>query len=290
MTISAKALFHFTGRGEKEVLKKILSNGFRPSYCKEFGECTGGRITESQIPMVCFCDIPLSSIRSHMLGHSWEHNGEKVEAEGYGSYGLGMTKEWGKANGLNPVLYFHYDDNSTYIKSMVDAQSILYDFFRLYDPLVKQSFSKYPLISQLPNHTREILNMYFAMKRVMERVQNCFSYNKPYEDKRDGRLYYNEREWRFTIPYDQATNYEIPVIFPSLYPELLEKKHELMKLIEEKYMLKFTPHDIKYIIVKDENDIEDIIEYMRSTGKYSEDQIKMLYPRIITNRQILEDF
>jgi len=45
------------------------------------------------IPMVCFCDIPLSQLVSHI--------------DTYGKYGLGMSKEWGIKKGLNPVIYFN---------------------------------------------------------------------------------------------------------------------------------------------------------------------------------------
>ena len=42
-------------------------------------------------PMVCFCDIPLSRVSSHV----------KL----YGGYGLGMTRQWAEQNALSPVLY-----------------------------------------------------------------------------------------------------------------------------------------------------------------------------------------
>ena len=43
------------------------------------------------IPVVCFCDIPLSRISDH-IGF-------------YGNFGIGLTKEWAMSNGLNPLLY-----------------------------------------------------------------------------------------------------------------------------------------------------------------------------------------
>lgn len=45
------------------------------------------------IPMVCFCDISLSNIKTHM--------------ENYGEYGIVMKKEWGIKNKLQPVMYIN---------------------------------------------------------------------------------------------------------------------------------------------------------------------------------------
>ncbi|WP_425509081.1 abortive infection system antitoxin AbiGi family protein [Xanthomonas euroxanthea] len=50
----------------------------------------GGQI-EFAAPMVSFCDLRLSELRSHMTN--------------YGCYGLGMKKEWAARNGVNPVYY-----------------------------------------------------------------------------------------------------------------------------------------------------------------------------------------
>lgn len=83
-------LFHFTK--SLDVLKHILKSGLHPRFCLEDIEWFEFRDEKYlAFPMVCFCDIPLSRISEH--------------TDFYGGYGIGLTKEWGKKNGLNPVVY-----------------------------------------------------------------------------------------------------------------------------------------------------------------------------------------
>ena len=88
MSLSANTLIHFTK--DKDVLKKILEENFKVFNCRE-NILLGGIAKSFHIPMVSFCDIPLSQVKEHI--------------EKYGTYGLGMTKEWGVEKGLNPVFY-----------------------------------------------------------------------------------------------------------------------------------------------------------------------------------------
>lgn len=69
LTISSNTLFHFTKNIENVI--NILKNGFRPHFCVEDLNIIApdlGSIDELEfaIPMVCFCDIPLSQARVHM--------------------------------------------------------------------------------------------------------------------------------------------------------------------------------------------------------------------------------
>ena len=89
MGLSSNSIIHFTS--EKENLKSILKSNFRPFYCREEIIIDNRPMTYAA-PMVSFCDIPLSEIKSHI--------------NKYGAYGLGLTKEWAERNRLNPVLYF----------------------------------------------------------------------------------------------------------------------------------------------------------------------------------------
>ncbi|WP_072008674.1 abortive infection system antitoxin AbiGi family protein [Hymenobacter sp. IS2118] len=93
-TLSSNTLFHFTK--SREILTLILTNEFSPRYCLEDFTMLG--ITEADktalelaVPMICFCDIPLSKIRYHLSC--------------YGNYGIGMKKSWGIKKRVTPIIY-----------------------------------------------------------------------------------------------------------------------------------------------------------------------------------------
>lgn len=96
MPISSKCLFHFTKT--REVLTLILQNGFWPRYCGEYK--WGNREYDFALPMVCFCDIPLSLIENHCKFYGW--------------YGIGLNETWrDHQHYLNPVFYLS-DKSSSY--------------------------------------------------------------------------------------------------------------------------------------------------------------------------------
>ena len=88
MPLSSNTIIHLTR--EKASLQGILEDNFRLHYCKETVQLDSDSY-EMRVPMVSFCDIPLSEIKDHI--------------EKYGCYGIGLTKAWAVRNGLNPVLY-----------------------------------------------------------------------------------------------------------------------------------------------------------------------------------------
>lgn len=100
MPVSANTLFHFTDSFEK--LIGILKEEFKPQYCAEHALEDLLYKEESWsvvhfVPMVCFCDLPLSSIAEHV--------------KEYGKYAIGMSKQWGINQGLNPVMYLSRKSN-----------------------------------------------------------------------------------------------------------------------------------------------------------------------------------
>ena len=74
--------------------------------------------------MVSFCDIPLSLAKDHI--------------KTYGSYGIGMMKEWGIKNNLNPVVYIERD--SLLAK---DIQATIDNMMKIQKPILSPCQKKY---------------------------------------------------------------------------------------------------------------------------------------------------
>lgn len=92
--LSSNTLFHFTSSSAN--LVSILETEFRPHYALEDYSLVVGETNPSVdprvgLPMVSFCDIPLSQTHAHM--------------ETYGRYCIGLAKTWGMSLRVSPVLY-----------------------------------------------------------------------------------------------------------------------------------------------------------------------------------------
>jgi hypothetical protein len=209
--------------------------------------------------MVCFCDIPLSQIKDHI--------------ENYGHYAIGLSKDWGKRNGINPVLYSYPE--STYSIAVYNMGT------NIFEEIQKQNINKSVL---------EFAN-YILIYTTL--------FTKPYEGEliREGISpktvrFYDEREWRY-IP-------QLPKIIELGLPLVLEEKtfEEDKGLVQDnerklasKSRLSFQPGDIKYLIVDKENEILQLMNRIDQIKrpKYSENDIRMLYTRIMSIEHILDD-
>lgn len=111
LSLSANALFHFTNSMEN--IESILKNEFYPNYSLEVIQTLDDEKDEFAIPMVCFCDIPLSQTQAHTTE--------------YGNYAIGLSKAWGIKNNINPVLYTYKDarvvDFYTKMASQIDPDN-----------------------------------------------------------------------------------------------------------------------------------------------------------------------
>ena len=91
MNIYSNAFFHRTDQWR--FLTSILEEGFKAHYCKEEIFLGKGQVSFIGIPMVCFCDIPLTHITRN----------------NYGKCGIAMKRSWGVGHHLEPVLYYPND-------------------------------------------------------------------------------------------------------------------------------------------------------------------------------------
>ena len=90
---TSSSLFHYTSC--IGALEGIITQGLFPNYCAETLSYNGKNETVG-IPMVSFCDIPLMRIDSF--------------SDRYGKYAIGLSKEWGLKNRINPVFYAANED------------------------------------------------------------------------------------------------------------------------------------------------------------------------------------
>jgi hypothetical protein len=217
--LSANTLFNFTKKFEYLISK--IENKFKPRLVWENYKPIGIKV-KIAIPMVCFCDIRLSDISAHT-------------AE-YGDYGIGLTKEWGIENKLNPVMYIT-SENSYFVF------------------LFKQ------LVKDIPKTTSEI----------NKEIMNLCSFFKPYSgyQNKKFRNFYNEREWRY-VP----TNIDIDkyALVKEDFTQQQKEEENNEKLFKETN-LDFLFEDIKYIILKEKSEKEEVANKIANTFNVSKIEI-----------------
>jgi len=261
--ISSNTLFHFTNSIDH--IRSILEDEFRPHISLEDLSCIEPVGLKVAIPMVCFCDIPLSQTRSHM-GY-------------YGSYGIGMSKSWGIKNGVSPILY-------TYQSSPLSANL---------SSCIEWTFKKYNALKSSPYDNSGEVDLEEEFVQHWKRLFRVVCFLKPYEGtfQRPGQLsehvrFYDEREWRFVPELDGD-------LFDCLMseedynnPTVLSKADQKL----QKARISFEPDDIKFIIVYHDEEILPMIRVIEEIkgDRYEGDPIKLLCSKIICADNIAEDF
>jgi len=103
MNIYSNAFFHRVDQWSS--LSGILEDGFKAHYCKEEVFLGKGNVSYIGIPMVCYCDIPLTYIARN----------------NYGKCGIAMKRTWGISRHLEPVLYYPNDIGCQSTKMIIKA-------------------------------------------------------------------------------------------------------------------------------------------------------------------------
>jgi hypothetical protein len=165
MPLSTNSLFHYTK--ELKVLESILSDGFfKVHYCKESIEI-GTEVGEFYVPMVSFCDIPMSEVKNHIVS--------------YGEYGLGLTKEWASKQRLNPVLYIEH--NSSLAASILTALRTFTRTDLNIDAMIPERKSIHDILRYVKNYEGDL------RRKIAPTIEKY--------------RFSDEREWRF-VPSVEA--------------------------------------------------------------------------------------
>lgn len=254
-TISSDCLFHFTNSTDH--LLNILKNEYSPRYCLEnyegFDFSTDiGTIREIAIPMVCFCDIPLSKTKTHFSF--------------YGNYGIGMKKEWGMRNGICPVTYAEKKSFST--KFIKELNALLFN-------------TRY--LIEMDKARENILNL---IRFIKPYIGDFWRSNGTIKNYR----FYDEREWRY-VPDTLSHGDDVPFnLTKKDFLDSIQKKLADDK-VSDKFKINFEPDDIKYIIIEKESQIPSMIDAIESIKiKYDANTRKKLISRIISQQNIIDDF
>lgn len=196
-------------------LKEILENrAIIPRYNVEnIGFLNIDGEEEIAFPMICFCDIFLGKLKSHMSV--------------YGEYGIGLDKNFGIYNGFEPINYVNTD--SKLINNLRNTMRYLYNN---YDGNVDDIY-----IEQLMHNLLYIKPIYGKMKIFDNTYRNV--------------LFADEREWRY-IPDMNDTDMDLLLSFKNLTMENLQLYSKALRC-NEKQWLKLDINAIKYIIVKEKN-------------------------------------
>ncbi|MDR7122164.1 abortive infection system antitoxin AbiGi family protein [Rheinheimera soli] len=244
MKPKSQTLFHFTKN--LELVKKILTEGFWPRYCLEDLTWYMQSNFYTAFPMVCFCDIPLSRIKDHV--------------DFYGSYGIGVTKEWALLSRLNPVSYL--SNTSNYGFSVTNM-------YKNFDHTAKTVYYE-----KFGADLNVILSHFKPLNGTMNIGGNFIS-----------KDFYQENEWRY-VPYSEDIQQWLSkeIFFDVSQLEVYNLK------IKDRFSLKLTPKDIRYIFVKQDADIPEIINFIQSNlDNYSNAELKILMSRVTSLQSITDD-
>ena len=281
---NSSSLFHFTKR--LNILKRIIADGIRFSFAYE---TLAEPIKDMgvAIPMVSFCDIPITRTGKHR--------------KRYGEYMIGLDKEFliGCYNEIiNPVMYVHSVNMEKVINSFSDIRSkLLEEEINVIASISKSEFEQKGL---------EILKD-SNWKEQIERLAN-YKFNigfvlgltKPYYDEYTNECYYEEREWRAFWPdrMKECTDWKWPItrkIYDynkDIWNEEIGKNKENYITLPKGYLY----FAITHIVVKKESQRQEIINLIMNSKtifgseNVSKEERLILVSKISSFESITQDY
>lgn len=269
------SLFHFTKN--PGVLLTILETGLIPNYCRE-DLSYFDRTVNVGVPMISFCDIPLT--RTSMF---------KAR---YGDYAIGLSKEWAMENHINPILY-------------VNDERILLSlgFLRAYksslDSEVKSRGGGETSISinLFDPESLKGITAFINRNNASDAVYSLMGYMKRYISKGpDGseQSNYIENEWRYVVT-GEGIDWKWSLDEYKRWRGGGDKPEPSDALMAQK--LTFKVEDVTHIIVKTESEVHHFVDAILGMkniggldGMLADDDRKLLLTKIISQEKIEKDF
>lgn len=274
-------LFHYTRR--KSFLLSIIKNGFKYSYCKEEfidDVCLG-------IPMISFCDIPISDSTEHVSK--------------FGSYAIGISKDALIKVGVAPINYFISENSANsafYLKEIAKKESKTRKILKKKGNVI--SYQKGGSVSIIESPTIEnvndILDDFYADRNYYKASISSIGLTKKYSFKnKNGKLQinYDENEWRIVLPEEKVKEGGCRWFWN-------EEEYDIWRnRVKDKFVpnwvLEFGVEDINFIIVPKQKDIPDIVcklsKLKKVCGKtLTEEETNLLLSKVISFEQIKNDF
>ncbi|MCY9530032.1 abortive infection system antitoxin AbiGi family protein [Paenibacillus jamilae] len=250
---SANVLFNFMKK--LDYLKMIIHNkALIPRYNLE--DISYLKLKDYKgiaLPMKCFCDIHLNKLVYHM--------------ENYGNYGIGLHKEWGIQNGIQPINYVNPESN------------LIKDFVHVFNSALELDDSDESIRFDKYNN---FLLMNLLFMKPLNGYMLIDSDNKYMN-------FHDEREWRYIPDLRQFS--ELPLILPQehLNPDTMNMYSNGLTRTESSW-LKLDFKHIKYLVVDSEADREDLISFIMNENTTSELESLTLCSKILVFNQLKEDW
>lgn len=254
---SANVLFKFMPK--LDYLKGIIKDkAIMPRYYEEkidYLDIKG--FDKIAFPMSCFCDIHLNKLVPHMRNYGW--------------YGIGLSKEWGIRQGIQPIHYINKDS-----KLKKDFSKVFNNTMKIEQAEEREKFKEYNdyLLSDL---------------LFMKPIEGEMMVNN--NDEYEYRNFHDEKEWRF-VPQFAGVDTELPLVIPQnqmnhhsymLHSAGIQQRSELW--------LKFDLDAIKYIIVANQNDRKELIEFIIENQIVENDYDRYgLFSKILVFNELREDW
>ncbi len=242
---SANILCKYMSRATylQEIIKHMA---IIPRYVEEIVDYLGvDNFYSYAIPMICFCDIPLSKVQKH--------------SDAYGKYGIALNKQSIlKKVDIQPIMYvnsesaYHSDLSEAFQQLIPHRGHIPEDWAYLADFLVMQLTYVKPIRGKMPTRS--------GMKE---------------------RLFQDECEWRYVpvLPDDMDSF----ILNPPHDEEKLKYYNKALRLTENRYTwLHFSIDDICYLIVPNEKAANNLTDFISKDmkGTLREDEIFKLVRKI----------